>query len=49
MPRPSAISPAQLLRLIGTPDAPMLLDVRLPEDLAADPVLIPTARPVPYA
>lgn len=48
MPRLSAISPAQLMRLIGTPDAPVLLDVRQAEDLAADPFLIPTARPVPH-
>lgn len=48
MPRPSVISPAQLMRLIGTPEAPLLLDVRLPEDLAADPFLVPAARPVPY-
>lgn len=49
MPRLSAISPAQLIRLIGTPDAPLLLDVRLPEDVGADPFLVPTARHVPYA
>ena len=34
---------AQLMRLIGTPEAPVVLDLRLPEDLAADAVLIPTS------
>ena len=37
------IDPLQLMRLIGTPDAPVVLDLRLPEDLAADTALIPTA------
>lgn len=37
------ITPAQLMRQIGLPDAPALLDVRLPEDRAADPFLIPTS------
>ncbi len=44
MPGPNQITPAQLMRLIGTPDAPMIVDVRLPDDLAAHPHLIPTAR-----
>ena len=43
MPGHAAITPAQLSRLIGTPDAPVVLDLRLPEDLAADPLVIPTA------
>ena len=37
------IDPVQLMRLIGTPDAPVVLDLRLPEDLAADAMLIPTS------
>lgn len=41
MPGPNQISPAQLLRLIGLPDAPAIIDIRVPEDLAADPRLIP--------
>lgn len=45
MPGPNAITPAQLARLIGLPDAPALIDVRLAEDAAADPFLIPTAQP----
>jgi rhodanese-related sulfurtransferase len=43
MPQPNQITPAQLMRLIGTPDAPRIVDVRTPADLAADPRLIPTA------
>ena len=38
------ISPDQLNRLIGTPEAPVILDVRTAEDFANDPRLIPTAR-----
>ncbi len=44
MPAPNQITPVQLSRLIGTPDAPVILDVRIPEDVAADPRRIPTAR-----
>ncbi len=43
MPQFGQISSAQLFRLIGTPDCPLILDVRTPDDLAADPRLIPTA------
>lgn len=43
MPQPNQITPAQLMRLIGTPEAPAIVDVRLPEDLAADPRLIPSS------
>ena len=45
MPGPNSISTAQLARLIGTPEAPLLLDVRLDEDAEADPFLLPTALP----
>ena len=38
------IAAAQLMRLVGTPAAPVILDVRLPEDFAADPALVPGAR-----
>ena len=41
MPQPNQITPAQLMRLIGTPDAPQIVDVRVAEDLAEDPRLIP--------
>jgi len=43
MPLPHTIAPAQLARMIGTPEAPVLIDVRVPEDRAADPRLLPAA------
>ena len=43
MPGPDEISVAQLARLIGTPDAPLIIDVRPQEDRDADPYLMPTA------
>jgi rhodanese-related sulfurtransferase len=39
----TSISPDKLSRLIGTAHAPVLIDVRLDEDFAADPRLIPGA------
>jgi rhodanese-related sulfurtransferase len=48
MPGPNQITPAQLMRLIGTPDAPIIIDVRIPEDFATDPRLIPTTRLMPH-
>ena len=44
MPGPDEISVTQLARLIGTPDAPHIIDVRPPEDRDADPYLMPCAR-----
>jgi len=44
MPQPNQITPAQLSRLIGTPEAPIVLDVRLAEDVAPLPRVIPTSR-----
>jgi rhodanese-related sulfurtransferase len=41
MPAFGNVAPAQLARLIGLPDTSRLLDVRLEEDFAADPRLIP--------
>ncbi len=38
------ISATQLSRLIGLPTAPVLIDVRIDEDVASSPVLIPTAK-----
>lgn len=49
MPGPNSISTSQLSRLIGTPDCPVIIDLRLPEDVAADPRLIPTARRAEFA
>jgi rhodanese-related sulfurtransferase len=40
----TSISPEKLVRLIGTVNAPALVDVRLDEDFAADPRLIPGAQ-----
>ncbi len=48
MPRYGQITPAQLFRLIGTADAPVVIDVRLPEDVALDPRRIPTAIAAPH-
>jgi rhodanese-related sulfurtransferase len=43
MPAYATISAPQLARLIGTPDAPMLIDVRLEDDFSHDPRLLPCA------
>src|SRR5215469_3619698 len=40
----TSISSDKLSRLIGTASAPTLIDVRIDEDFAADPRLIPGAR-----
>lgn len=48
MPSFSEISAPQLMRLIGTPDAPVVLDVRIPEDLSADPHGLPGSCLVPH-
>lgn len=39
----TAISSEDLFNPIGTPDCPVIVDVRIDEDFAADPRLIPTA------
>ena len=44
MPSPTEITVARLARLVGTPDAPHLVDVRIDEDVDADPHLLPAAR-----
>lgn len=43
------ISVNTLNRLIGTPDCPILLDVRIDEDFALDPYLIPGAYRHPFS
>ena len=48
MPSPDAITVAQLSRLIGTPSAPVIVDVRIDEDFDRDPHLIPTAFRHPF-
>ncbi len=39
-----SISAAQLSRLVGLPDAPVIVDVRIPDDAAADPRLLPASE-----
>jgi rhodanese-related sulfurtransferase len=48
MPGLTQISATQLARLIGTADAPTIIDVRIPDDFAAHPHLIPTAIRAPH-
>ncbi len=44
MSAPNEITPSQLARLIGTPGAPLIVDVRIDEDFDDDPRILPTAR-----
>ncbi|MDX8445625.1 chromate resistance protein ChrB domain-containing protein [Mesorhizobium captivum] len=44
MPSTTAITVPQLSRLIGLPDAPVLIDVRIDDDYQADPRLLPASR-----
>ncbi|MFJ5370251.1 chromate resistance protein ChrB domain-containing protein [Bosea sp. CER48] len=37
------ITVAQLSRLVGLPDAPAIIDVRIDDDIAADPVFLPAS------
>lgn len=48
MPSPNEITPAQLARLIGTPDAPVIIDLCIDEDFALDPRVLPTAFRHPF-
>ena len=41
MPSNTEITVSQFARLVGLPNAPVLIDVRIPEDIAADPRFIP--------
>ncbi|MBD9371195.1 chromate resistance protein [Rhizobium sp. ARZ01] len=45
----NAISPEKLARLIGTPRAPVIIDVRDDDDFAAAPCLLPSAIRKSYA
>ena len=49
MPSNSEITANQLMRLIGLPDAPVVVDVRTEEDHAADPRLLPASVRRPFA
>ena len=44
MPSPTEFSIAQLARFIGTPEAPILIDVRIDEDFNADPRMMPASH-----
>ena len=44
-----SISAEKLARLVGTPHAPVLIDVRTDEDFAADPRIIPGSFRHPHA
>lgn len=44
MPSPTEITVPQLSRLVGTPEAPVILDVRIDEDFDADPRIIPASH-----
>ncbi len=48
MPSFNEITPVQLMRQIGGPDTPVILDVCLDEDFSQDPRLIPTSRRVKF-
>ncbi len=48
MPAPNEITVTQLARLVGTPAAPVIVDLRTDEDFAADPDLVPTAFRHPF-
>ncbi len=43
MPTPDTIMVTQLARLVGTPDAPLVIDVRIDNDHAADPRMLPAS------
>lgn len=49
MPSPSSISPDKLVRLVGTPHCPALVDVRPDDDYLASPRLIPGSMRRPHA
>lgn len=48
MPSPTEITVAQLSRLIGTPNAPVLVDICIDEDFNEDPRLIPGSFRQPF-
>jgi len=48
MPSPNEITVAQLNRLIGTPDCPVIVDISIDPDFADDPYLIPSSFRHPH-
>jgi rhodanese-related sulfurtransferase len=49
MSSPNSISVAKLSKLVGTPNAPAIVDVCIDDDFAADPRLIPAAFRHPFS
>jgi len=49
MAAPNEITPKQLLRLIGTPDCPVTVDISIDPDFADDPFLIPGSFRHPHS
>lgn len=45
----NSVSPNALFDLLGTPDAPVLIDVSIDQDVVADPYVIPGARRLPHS
>ncbi len=43
MPAPTTVTVQQFARRVGLPDTPVILDVRIPDDVAADPRTLPGA------
>lgn len=48
MPSPTEITVNQLARLIGTENAPTIIDVRIDEDFDLDPQILPTSTRCPH-
>lgn len=49
MPSLNSITVSQLARLIGTPDAPVIIDARIDEDFNDDPCMIPGSFRHPFS
>jgi len=49
MASPTEITVHQLARLIGTPECPVIIDMRIDQDFADDPRLIPTSYRHPHS
>ncbi len=48
MPAPNEITVAKLLRLVGTPECPVIVDISIDPDFEADPFLIPGSFRYPH-
>lgn len=49
MPGPNIITVSQLMRLVGTPESPAIVDVRVPDDVASDPRILPGATALGFS